>query len=189
MPNIRNSIRAAAVAGAALVLAGAVIAAPSASAGRPIRAAATIEDSTGATIGFARFTEDARRRVHVNVRLTGLAPGSHGTHIHAVGLCDGPDFLTAGADFNPTGALHGEHSKHEAAAHHAGDLPNMTVNRGARGHLSTTSIHFTLTRGDVESLLDADGSAIVVHAAPDDYVTQPTGNSGARMACGVIEEI
>ena len=189
MPYIRNSIRVAVVAGAALALVGAVNVAPSASAGRPIRAAATIEDATGATIGSARFMEDARGTVHVNVRVRGLAPGSHGTHIHTVGVCDAPDFLTAGGHFNPTGAPHGEHSKHEAAVHHAGDLPNMTVNRRARGHLNTTSIHFTLTHGDAASLFDADGSSIVVHAAPDDYVTQPTGNSGARVACGVIGEI
>ena len=189
MPYIRNSIRVAVVAGAGLALAGAVIVAPSASAGRALRATATIENATGATVGLARFTEDARGTVHVNVRVTGLDPGSHGTHIHAIGVCDGPDFQSAGVHFNPTGAPHGEHSKHEVAVHHAGDLPNMTVNRSARGHLSTTSIHFTLTRGDAESLFDADGSAIVVHAAPDDYVTQPTGNSGARVACGVIAEI
>jgi Cu-Zn family superoxide dismutase len=173
--------------GALLALAGTVVTAPSASAGRPIRAAATIEDAAGATIGSARFTEDARGTVHVNVTVRGLAPGSHGTHIHAVGRCDGPDFLTAGGHFNPTGAPHGEHSMHEVTPHHAGDLPQVKVSRGGSGHLTTTSVHFTLTHGDATSLFDADGSALVVHAAPDDFVTQPTGNSGARVACGVIE--
>jgi superoxide dismutase, Cu-Zn family len=188
MGHIRNSIRITAIssAAAAALAVTALVAGNGAAASGAIHASASIEDASGNTIGFAKFTEDAGGTVHVNVKVSGLAPGLHGTHIHAAGLCEGPGFTTAGGHFNPTGAPHGEHSSTEAVAHHAGDLPNMDVSAGAQGHLSTTSIHFTLTHLVAASLFDADGSAIVVHAATDDYTTQPTGNSGARVACGVI---
>jgi superoxide dismutase, Cu-Zn family len=89
--------------------------------------------------------------------------------------------------------VHGEHTRGEHADHHAGDLPNLTVNDGGQGRLNTASAHFTLTHDDAESLFDANGSAVVIHANQDDYVTQTgplgPGQSGARMACGVIEEV
>ena len=140
-----------------------------------------IADAGGETIGFAKLTEDARGVVHVNVTVRGLSAGSHGAHIHAIGLCEGPTFATAGSHFNPSLAAHGAHSKGELADHHAGDLPNLEATPAGQGHLTTTSIHFTLTHGDATSLFDTDGSAIIVHAAADDYVTQPTGNSGAAL--------
>lgn len=144
-------------------------------------ASAVLTDVNGQAIGFARFTEDATGRVHVNVHVRGIAPGPHGIHIHAVGSCT-PTFAAAGSHHNPLGHQHGLESPHGA---HAGDLPNLTVNGASVGHLNTTTDRATLSPGPT-SVFDADGSALVIHAAPDDQVTDPTGNSGDRIACGVI---
>ncbi len=138
------------------------------------------------------FTEDSTGVVHVNVKTWGLPAGLHGMHIHAVGAC-APTFAGAGGHFNPDCApRHGEHSHGDHADHHAGDLPNLIVNGAGRGHANTASAHFTLSADATRSLFDADGSAIVIHANVDDFTagTAETGpgNSGARIACGVIEE-
>jgi Cu-Zn family superoxide dismutase len=117
------------------------------------------------------------------VQVEGLAPGRHGIHLHAIGQCVGPAFASAGGHHNPLGVQHGLDNP---AGAHAGDLPNLEVNVAGRGHLDAVSHHAALSDGPV-SLLDADGSAIVIHASEDDQVTNPTGNSGARIACGVIE--
>jgi Cu-Zn family superoxide dismutase len=161
----------------ALALTAGVVAAGGAS-----HATATILDASGATIGSAVFTEDATGRLHVNVHVEGLTPGLHGIHLHAVGQCVGPAFTSAGGHHNPLAAQHGLNSP---LGTHAGDLPNLTVNVAGRGHLDATSDLATLSIGPV-SLIDTDGSAIVIHAAEDDQLTNPTGNSGARVACGVI---
>ena len=140
-----------------------------------LHASATLVDPTGAEIGWATFVEDATGTVHVNVKIDGLSPGRHGIHVHRVGACS-PDFAAAGAHHNPLGRTHGSH---------AGDLPNLDVNTNGRGHLNATTDGATLSAGTL-SVFDADGSALVVHAAEDDLVTDPTGNSGSRIACGVI---
>ena len=144
---------------------------------------ARIVDGAGQTIGWARLTEDATGQLHLNVQVAGVSPGRHGIHLHAIGQCVGPAFASAGGHHNPLGA---EHGLENPAGAHAGDLPNLTVNAAGRGHLDAVSHHATLSAGPV-SLLDADGSAIVIHANEDDQVTNPTGNSGPRIACGVIE--
>ena len=151
-------------------------------AGGASRASASIIDATGATIGFATFTEDATGRLHVNVHVNGLTPGLHGAHLHAVGLCGGPSFVSAGGHHNPLGVQHGLENPLGA---HAGDLANLIVNEQGRGHLDVTTRLARLSAGPT-SLFDGDGSAIVIHASEDDQVTNPTGNSGARVACGVI---
>jgi Cu-Zn family superoxide dismutase len=151
--------------------------------GGATQAHARIVDPGGDTIGWARLTEDATGRLHLNVQVEGLAPGRHGVHLHAIGQCVGPAFASAGGHHNPLGAQHGLDNP---AGAHAGDLPNLQVNAAGRGHLDAVSHHATLSAGPV-SLFDADGSAIVIHANEDDQVTNPTGNSGARIACGVIE--
>lgn len=125
---------------------------------------------------MAVLTEDGTGRVHLNVKVSGLSPGRHGIHVHTVGACGGPDFAVAGSHHNPLGRAHGEH---------AGDLPNLVVNGHGHGRLNTTVTGFSLSAGPTGAF-DADGSAIVVHAAEDDFVTQPTGNSGGRVACGVV---
>jgi Cu-Zn family superoxide dismutase len=154
-----------------------------AAAGGSAHAEARIIDGTGQTIGWAQLTEDAAGQLHMNVQVAGLTTGRHGIHLHAIGQCVGPAFASAGGHHNPLGA---EHGLDNPAGTHAGDLPNLVVNVAGRGHLDAVSHHATLSIGPV-SLLDADGSAIVIHANEDDQVTNPTGNSGARVACGVIE--
>lgn len=146
-------------------------------------ARANLVDGAGNAVGWAKFTEDGAGRLHVNVKVSGLTPGLHGIHIHAVGTCTGPAFTSAGSHHNPDGALHG---LDDPAGAHAGDLPNLIVNGVGRGHLDVVSDRATLSAGRL-SVFDGDGSAIVIHAAQDDQQsTSPTGNSGARVACGVI---
>ena len=153
--------------------------------GGATHAAATIVDGTGQQVGTAKFTEDAKGRVHVNVHVEGLTPGLHGIHIHQVASCVGPTFGSAGTHHNPTGAAHGSESA-QPNHPHSGDLPNLVVNANGVGHLSAKTALASLTDGPL-SVFDANGSALVIHASPDDLQTDPTGNSGARIACGVIE--
>ena len=101
--------------------------------------------------------------------------------MHSVGRCDPPDFASAGAHWNPAGKQHGLNNP---AGPHAGDLPNVEV--AANGVLGAT---VTLPGATMVSLLDADGAALVIHASADDYVTDPSGNSGARIACAVIQPV
>jgi Cu-Zn family superoxide dismutase len=145
-------------------------------------ASARIVDAAGDTIGWARFVEDEAGRLHISVQVEGLAPGRHGIHLHSVASCVGPAFTSAGGHHHPLGR---EHGLANAAGAHAGDLPNLMVNVMGHGHLQAVSDRATLSSGPV-SLFDRDGSAVIIHAAMDDQVTNPTGNSGARVACGVI---
>lgn len=142
---------------------------------------AVLYDVNGQAIGSAIFTEDATGQVHVNVHVKGLAPGLHGIHLHAVGSCS-PSFLAAGGHHNPLGHQHGLENPLGA---HAGDLPNLVVNPAGVGHLNAITTHATLSAGPT-SVFDVNGSALIIHAGPDDQVTDPTGNSGGRVACGVI---
>ncbi|HYH94061.1 MAG TPA: superoxide dismutase family protein, partial [Candidatus Saccharimonadales bacterium] len=103
--------------------------------------------------------------------------------LHGIASCIGPTFASAGGHHNPLGASHGLDG---APGAHAGDLPNLEVNVAGRGRLQGTTERATLSAGPT-SLFDGDGAAVVIHAAEDDQVTDPTGNSGARVACGVIE--
>ena len=108
-------------------------------------------------------------------------PGSYGMHVHAVGRCDAPDFTSAGPHWNPTSAQHGADNPLGA---HRGDLPNLKVEVGLIGQVTVTIPDAKLT-GD-GGLLDADGAAFVIHAQTDDMKTDPSGNSGGRVVCGVF---
>ena len=127
----------------------------------------------GASAG-AVAAEPRAGGTYIRVAVQGLLPGEHGIHLHAVGRCDGPGFASAGPHWNPAGKQHGHINPLGA---HAGDLPNITVSANGRG-----AANF-LVRGE---LSDADGTSLVVHARPDDYRTDPSGNSGDRIACAVI---
>jgi len=147
----------------------------------PLSAEATLKDKDNKQVGVATLIETPDG---VRVAVTGyrLPPGTHGLHIHAVGQCDPPEFTSAGAHFNPGNKQHG---KLNPTGPHAGDLPNLVVAASGEGGIDVTTRGFTLTQG-ATSVMGDKGSAIVVHANPDDDKTDPTGNSGARIACGVI---
>ena len=144
-------------------------------------ATAELKNASGQVVGSAQFSQDAGGVVLIKASFSGVE-GAHGMHIHTTGKCDGPDFTSAGGHFNPTAKKHGLLNPDGP---HAGDLPEITVLSGGAGSLETTTNRVSLTTG-ASSLFDADGSALVVHAGHDDQVTDPTGNSGARLACGVI---
>ena len=121
-------------------------------------------------------------RARLWLALKGLPPGIHGIHLHAVGKCDAPEFKTAGGHLNPD--MH-QHGTLNPMGHHMGDLPNVTAS--AKGRVSTS---MPLVGGEAAlapAMFDADGTALVIHAGPDDYKTDPSGNSGGRIACGVFE--
>ncbi len=147
-------------------------------------ATANLTTASGAAAGTVRLTQAAGGMVTVDVNAVGLTPGAHGIHFHEVGLCDGAGaFASAGAHYNP---LSKEHGLERPAGPHAGDAPNLVAGNDGRATLSFTTDRVTLTSGGT-SLFDANGSAVVVHAGPDDQVSQPSGNSGARVACGVVQ--
>lgn len=175
------------MAGAALT---SVIVAGCASAPSPLNRVAvgyaTISSAQGDQRGTVELWQDTDNIVHVSAQLVGLPPGGHGIHFHAVGKCDGTEatpFTSAGAHFNPLGRQHGLDNP---AGPHAGDAPNFTVDANGTAHVSFTTDRVSLTTGST-SLFDADGSSIVIHASADDQTSQPSGNSGARIACGVIK--
>lgn len=122
--------------------------------------------------------------MHIHLEAEKLAPGKHGIHFHNVGKCDTPDFKTAGDHFNPTSKQHGFNNP---KGYHSGDLPNINVNEDGKVDADITSAHVTLLRGKPNSLLKEGGTAIVIHEKEDDYMTDPSGNSGNRIACGVIK--
>ncbi len=145
------------------------------------QATAELKNARGEAVGTASFWEDANG-VRLAVQVRDSSPGRHGIHIHAVGKCDPPEFTTAGGHFNPGGKKHGLKTP---AGPHAGDLPNLEVGTDRTGRIEYLTRLLTLGPGPT-SLFDADGSALVIHANPDDETTDPTGNSGGRIVCGVI---
>jgi Cu-Zn family superoxide dismutase len=145
------------------------------------RATAELRDAAGKVAGMATFTQTPGG-VHIVLEAKGLPAGPKGVHIHEVGKCEPPQFTSAGGHFNPGKKQHGTMN---TEGPHAGDLPNLTVAADGSGRLETTTDRITLGGGGT-SLFDGDGSALVVHAAPDDFKTDPTGNSGGRTLCGVV---
>lgn len=147
----------------------------------PSTAQADIRDASGRTMARATATQ-VGDSLRVAVEATGLAPGIYATHVHSVGRCDAPGFETAGAHWNPTSRQHG---RDNPRGQHLGDLPNLLVGTDGRGSFEFTIAGASLSVGGRRAL-DADGAAVVIHARPDDYRSEPTGNSGARIACGVL---
>lgn len=143
-------------------------------------ATASLVHADGTPAGTARLIA-MPDHVMLHLSLTGIAPGVHGVHLHMVGTCEGPGFTTAGGHLNPAGHQHGMDNP---AGSHLGDLPNATAD--AAGKVESR-FGLKLAPATLEqALFDADGTAVVVHAAADDYKTDPSGNSGARIACGVL---
>lgn len=145
------------------------------------RAYAELKDRDGKSIGMATFRE-VSGGVVIEFDVKGLTPGLHAVHVHTIGKCEGPAFTSAGGHFNPAQKKHGLRS---AEGPHAGDMPNMYIAKDGTGRFEVLADNITLKTGD-RSVFDADGSALVIHAGADDDMTDPTGNSGDRAACGVI---
>jgi len=149
----------------------------------------------GVEVGVASFTEVEGGTVTVSLSVEGLPEGDHGIHVHSVGVCDPAGeqpFTTAGPHYNPTGGMHhGPPAPTETgpdgadSTAHAGDFGNLTVGADGSGLLDAATARFTLSEGP-RSVVDTDGSAIVIHENPDDLESQPTGASGGRIVCGVI---
>lgn len=144
-------------------------------------------NANGQSIGSVRAWQTAGG-VTFRIDASGLPHGIHGIHVHSVGRCDPPGFASAGPHWNPAGRKHGFNSP---AGPHAGDLPNLEV--AANGVLGQTvtlpNANLLAPPGTPGALLDADGAALVIHASADDYMTDPSGNSGARIACAVIQPV
>ena len=144
-------------------------------------AQADIINAQGQKMGSATF-QPSGSGVRIDVAVSQLPPGTHGIHIHAVGKCEGPAFTSAGGHFNPTSKKHG---KDNPEGPHAGDLLNIVVAADGIGKATLSDPNVTLASGP-NSLFSEAGTALVIHEKADDYKTDPAGNSGARIACGVI---
>ena len=146
-------------------------------------AKAPVKDAAGKDVGTVELTQTAHG-VLLKLSLKGIPAGEHAFHIHAVGKCE-PPFTSAGGHFNPASKKHGMAA---ADGPHAGDMPNLHVPASGELVVEIANPAITLAKGQPNSVFDADGSAIIVHAGVDDYKTDPTGNAGDRIACGVISE-
>jgi Cu-Zn family superoxide dismutase len=148
----------------------------------PPRLAADLRDAQGRV--RARATaESSGDSLRVRVEAAGMTPGSYGAHLHTTGRCDAPGFASAGPHWNPTAQKHG---KDNPAGMHKGDLPNLLVGTDGRGSFEYTIPNAGLSGMLPNRLIDADGASVVVHEKADDFRTDPSGNSGARIACGVL---
>jgi Cu-Zn family superoxide dismutase len=147
-------------------------------------ATSVMKDAKGNAVGLATFTEDVSGLVRINVNASGMTPGLHGIHIHNKGNCTGPSFTSAGEHYNPLGK---EHGLNNTKGSHAGDLPNLEVGEDGMVHMNVTTDLVTLSPGPT-TLFTANGTSLVIHADPDDQMANPSGNSGARIICGVIEK-
>ena len=142
-----------------------------------MEAVAMLKTADGQSAGRASATETPGG-LAIALNVEGLSPGEHGVHVHTTGSCEPPKFQSAGGHWNPTERQHGLDNPQ---GHHAGDMPNLTVAPDGTGKLE-----YTLAGATLAGLLDADGSAFVVHAMSDDQKTDPSGDSGDRIACGVF---
>lgn len=145
----------------------------------PAEAVATLQNAEGAAAGTATATV-AGDTVMIALAVEGLPAGEHGVHVHTVGTCEAPTFESSGGHWNPASQAHG---LEDPEGQHAGDMPNLTVAEDGTG-----TLEYTLAGGATfEGLMDADGSAFLVHAMADDQMTDPSGDSGDRIACGVFQ--
>jgi Cu-Zn family superoxide dismutase len=177
MPSIKHLSTMSAVA-----LVAAVLALPPLSSEAAAQTAhAALKNAQGQDAGMATLTQTPTG-VLISLSVKGLPAGEHAFHVHAVGKCEAP-FTSAGGHFNPAKKKHGLIA---AEGHHAGDMPNLHIPASGELMVEVMNAAITLEKGKPNSVFDEDGSALVVHAGKDDYKTDPTGDAGGRIACGVI---
>ncbi len=142
---------------------------------------APVLDAQGKQVATADVAQQGDQ-LYVAIQVTDMAPGTYAAHIHMTGRCEAPTFQSAGAHWNPTGRQHGSENPEGP---HLGDLPNLTIGADRRGQIEFRVPNASF-EGGANPVLDADGAAVVIHAGPDDHRTDPSGNSGDRIACGVL---
>jgi Cu-Zn family superoxide dismutase len=145
-------------------------------------AQAVLQNAKGEAVGTASLTQTPFG-VLIRLAVKGLPAGEHAFHVHAVGKCE-PPFTSAGGHFNPTGKKHGIEA---AGGHHAGDMPNLHIPAGGELTVEVMNSAITLDKGKPNSVYHPGGTALVIHAGKDDYKSDPTGDAGGRIACGVIQ--
>jgi Cu-Zn family superoxide dismutase len=175
------NIRTLACAGAA----GLLLCAFAGTAAAQARKAATaqIMDAKGQKVGEAKLKE-ANGAVQLSVKITNLPPGERAIHIHETGKCEGPDYKSSGGHFNPEKK---EHGMHNPKGQHAGDMPNLVVNPKGKASFKATLKGVTLSGDGPNSLFKPGGTSLMIHEKADDMKSDPAGNAGARIACGVIQ--
>ncbi len=150
--------------------------------GKPAKKTVELKNGKGESVGTATISP-ARKGVTVKLNVKGLPAGEHALHFHQAAKCEGPDFKSAGGHFNPESKKHGLQNPEGP---HAGDMLNFTVKANGTSTASVKDENVTLDASGASSLFANGGTALVIHAKPDDYKTDPAGNAGDRIACGVI---
>lgn len=144
-------------------------------------ATAPLELADGSRVGLVTLSRNAGEMT-LAIDAYNLPSGLHGFHLHQTGSCIAPDFKSAGGHLNPAGKQHGSENP---MGKHLGDLPNLTV--GSAGTASTSVVVSDDPQTAIDAIFDADGTAVVIHAGPDDYKSDPAGDAGSRIACGVLK--
>lgn len=144
-----------------------------------------LNNSDGEKVGTVDL-EQQFEGVLISIKASNLSPGEHGFHIHEKGVCEAPDFKSAGGHFNPKDASHGTEHGDES---HAGDLPNLNVGEDGIVQKDILAEKVTLKSGEKNSLIGSDGTAFIIHKEADDKESQPSGDAGKRVACGVISKM
>lgn len=150
--------------------------------GAPLTAKAVLKNPQGVTVGEAKLMETPKG-VKIELKVEKLPPGEHALHVHEKAQCAPPDFTDAGGHFNPFSK---EHGLKNPKGPHAGDLPNITVNSDGKATYETVAALVTLKPGEKHSLFHPGGTSLMIHAHPDDMVSDPAGHAGPRIACGAI---